>query len=290
MGYLRDKYKKSYYLKEDTAGNATTFGVAGIEEYRKGTIRYADEDILSRLDFNDRTVLDIGCGRGEAVKYAFDHRAAKVIGVDFSEDAISLATAFMNKHNVKAELHCADALPFLKDYAKALLPNTKSRFDVVLMLDSIEHIPRSELTELLTFMKPLMSARGILAVNTPHFGIDNDVIVEGLKDLAWDGTEAQDCTAGMHCNRYTIHSLKVYLRRLGYRSLSHHLFAVNFPDDRMCFTKRGTINLASALGYPILLPQAHRSELYEGYSWRTHPLTRPLRWLYRRWKALLKKS
>jgi hypothetical protein len=205
--------------------------------------------------------------------------------VDFSEDAISIATEFINKHDVKAELYCADALPFINEYSSFIANGQRNKFDIVLMLDSVEHIPRSELTELLNVLKSVISNCGLIAINTLHFGIDNDVIVEGLKDLAWDGTEAQDSTAGMHCNRYTKYSLKSYMRKLGYSAISHHLFVVNFQPIPFLGLRRAR-EKAYNMGYPILLPQAHKPELYEGYSWRTHPLIRPVRWLYRRRNSL----
>jgi 2-polyprenyl-3-methyl-5-hydroxy-6-metoxy-1,4-benzoquinol methylase len=285
VGYLKEKYKKEYFLKKDADGNTTTFGVAGIEEYQLGTIRYADNDILERIAFAGKTVLDIGCGRGEAVKYAYERGAETVLGVDFSEDAISIATEFINKHDVKAELYYMDALGFINEYSSLITSGHRKLIDIVLMLDSVEHIPRLELTELLNVLRSVMSHRGLIAVNTPHFGIDNDVIVEGLKDLAWDGTEAQDSTAGMHCNRYTRYSFRSYMRKLGYSAISHHLFVVNFQSIPFC-ALRWAREKAYNTGYPILLPQAHRPEVYEGYSWRTHPFMRPIRWLYRRWNRL----
>lgn len=285
MGYMQEKYKKEYFLKRDADGNNTTFGVAGIEEFHLGTIRYADKDILDRINVAGKTVLDIGCGRGEAVKYSYEKGAGKVIGVDFSEDALSIATDYINKNAIKVELHCKDALQFINEYASSIANGQRKQIDIVLMLDSVEHIPRSELTELFKSLKSVICHRGLIAVNTPHFGIDNDVIAEGLKDLAWDGTEAQDCTAGMHCNRYTKYSFRSYMRKLGYFALSDHLFVVNFLSGPFSGAKRRAREKAYSLGYPILLPQAHKPELYEGYSWKTHPLMRPFRWLYRRIKS-----
>jgi len=285
MGFLKAKYKKEYFLKQDENSNPTTVGVAGIEEFQLGTIRYADKDILDRITFAGKTVLDIGCGRGEAIKYSYERGAAKVLGVDFSEDAIDIATQFIREHKVNAELYCADALGFIKEYSSSIDRGHKKQVDIVLMLDSVEHIQRAELTELLDILKYVISDHALIAINTPHFGIDNDVIVEGLKDLARDGTEAQESTVGMHCNRYSKYSFRSYMRKLGYFALSDHLFVVKFHAGPFFGSKRRAREKAYSLGYPILLPQAHKPDLYEGYSWRTHPLMRPFRWLYRRMKS-----
>lgn len=280
MGYLREKYNRQYFLKQDAGGKDTRIGVGGIEEFRVGSLRRADKDILSRIDLRSKRVLDIGCGRGEVLKFAQEHGAARITGVDFSEDAIAIAGAFLREHGIKAELCCEDALAFVKRYATQVMKAQSEPFDVVLMFDSVEHIPRAELTELLTTLRHALSARAILGINTPHFGTDNDVLREGVKTLARDGSDDHEETRGMHCNRYTRRSLKRYLWKLGFVPISHHLFVPELPGCSCLMATRWARKKAFRLGYPILLPQALAPEPYEGYSWRTHPMMRPLRWLY----------
>ncbi len=280
MGYLREKYNRRYFLKQDAAGRDARVGVGGIEEFRVGSLRHADKDILSRIDLRSKRVLDIGCGRGEAIKFAHEHGAARVTGVDFSEDAIAIARTFLKEHGIEAELYCEDALTFIRRYVTQVTKTQSEPFDVVLMFDSVEHIPRAELTELLTTLRHAISARAILAINTPHFGTDNDVLREGVKILARDGSDDHEETRGMHCNRYTRHSLKRYMWKLGFVPISHHLFVPELPGRSGVMGTRAARRKAVRLGYPILLPQALAPEPYDGYSWRTGPLMRPLRWLY----------
>ncbi len=281
MGYLKEKYIKEYYIRTGHCTKETRVRAAGIDEFYNGSIREVDRDILSRIDFKNKHVLDIGCGRGEAIKYVHEQGAARVWGVDFSEDAIAIANEFLKRHGIKAELRCEDALPFARDYLVRLQKGQGDLFDIVIMFDSVEHIPRSELTELLITLKGLISYRGIFAIHTPHFGTNNDVIKEGFKLLAFDGTEDDAVTRGMHCNRYTRASLKKYLRKLDLFALSHHLFVVNFPPCPSCFmATRWARKKIFKMGYPILLPQAHQPEQYEGYSWKRYALMRPVRWIY----------
>ena len=290
MGYLREKYNRQYFLKQDAGGKSTRVGVAGIEEFHGGSLRRADKDILSRIDLTGKHVLDIGCGRGEVLKFAQEHGAVQVTGVDFSEDAIALAGAFLREHGVRAELYCEDALAFVKKYAAQVTKAQSAPLDVVLLFDSVEHIPRSELTELLTALKHALSARAILGINTPHFGADNDVLREGVKVLARDGSDDHEETRGMHCNRYTRRSLKRYMWKLGFVPISHHLFVPEWPGCSCLLATRGARKKAFRLGYPILLPQALAPEPYDGYFWRTHPVMRPLRWLYLSLKHRSKRS
>jgi 2-polyprenyl-3-methyl-5-hydroxy-6-metoxy-1,4-benzoquinol methylase len=281
MGHLREKYTAEYYLHHDREGKAVGYGADGLEDFHRGEVRAVDRDILERIDFNGKRVLDIGCGRGEAVKYAAEHGAAEVRGVDFSEAAIAIARDFLRRSNVAAEVHCADALEFLRNWRATA---GSAPLDVVMMLDCVEHIPRSELTSLLRTLGPLMARRGLLLVNTPAFGADNDVLVEGLKEDARDESDDFEATRGMHCNRYTCRSLKTYLGRLGFSAISHHLFVAHWRPPRFLEATRWARRKAAAMGYPILLPRALDPEIYGGPTrtpWRHHPALAPLRRLRR---------
>jgi len=287
MGHVREKYTAEYYLHHDGEGRPVGYGADGLEEFRRGEVRPVDRDILERIDFMGKRVLDVGCGRGEAVKYAAGRGAVEVHGVDFSEAAIAIAREFLAASGITASLHCADALDLLHAWRKE---GGRGPFDVVMMLDCVEHVPRSELTSLLAALLPMMAPRGLLVVNTPAFGADNDVIAEGLKEDARDDSDDHPETAGMHCNRYTCRSLKTYLRRNGFGAVSHHLFTARFRPPRLLEASLWARRRAAALGYPVLLPRSLEPESYSGpfrQPWRHHPALAPARRLGRRLRSLL---
>jgi len=231
MGYMQQKYTSSYFLNEDSEGNDTHFGVEGVEEFRRGEIRGQDLALLKKVDFTGAVVIDFGFGRGEAMKYALEHGATRVIGVDFSRDAFRIAENMLKEYKLNAELYCDDALHFIDDM---VMHDEAIKVDVVLMFDFIEHIPRSELTELFSILKTVLADRGIIVVNTPIFKVDNDVIVEGLNPLARDTGDERIETMGMHCNRYTKQSLKQYMKRRGFSAISNHYFIQqNFMVDML---------------------------------------------------------
>src|SRR6267142_743482 len=141
MGHVREKYTTEYYLHRDKDGNPVGYGADGLDDFHQGRVRAIDRDILERIDFRGKRVLDVGCGRGEALKYAAEHGAAEVHGVDFSEAAIAIARDFLGRAGVTADLQCADALDLLRSWSAG---GVREPLDVAMMLDCVEHIPRSE--------------------------------------------------------------------------------------------------------------------------------------------------
>lgn len=247
MGYLKNKYTKEYFLgiQDD---NKSKFGVEGINEFKTGGIRSIDKHILDRVNFKNQNVLDLGFGRGEAIKYAIEHKAKKVIGVDFSKDANHIAKKFLLKYGLNAELHCQDVLTFLNNYIKS---QDFTAFSVILMLDFIEHVPRAELRDILLILRKIISEKSVVVVNTPIFNVDNDVITEGLKDKARDTSDEVDETQGMHCNRYTKKTLKKFMNECGYTVLSGHFFVPQINLNRLFEGNRFGWNIAYDNGFPI---------------------------------------
>lgn len=252
MGYLKHKYTQEYFLKEDSNGNPINIGVEGAEEFKmgKGGIREHDADILKRINFKDKIVIEFGFGRGEAIKFAKDNGASRVVGVDFSQDACNIANEFFNRYGIKAEVYCDDALNFVSSY---LANHKDEKFDIVLMLDFVEHVPRSELAKILNQLHNCLSNKAVIAINTPVFRVDNDVITEGLKTSARDTSDENEKTAGMHCNRYTKKSLESFMRKSGYQAISGHFFINGFLESGLIQGTSWAWKKALKTGYPILL-------------------------------------
>ncbi|MCU0235861.1 MAG: methyltransferase domain-containing protein [Acidobacteria bacterium] len=260
MGFVRHKYTKAYFLKKDPLGNPTLYGAEGVEEFKKGKVREFDLNILQRVDFSGKTVLDLGHGRGAMIKYAKERGAAKVVGVDFSPDAHAIAKEFLNHYQVAADLYCDDALHFFKSYAKE--EDNKS-FDIVLMLDFIEHVPRSELTEILKRMHDVLAARAIIVINTPIYPIDNDVIRDGLNPRARDTSDEYEETSGMHCNRYTSQSLHNYMKDCGFLAIGGHFFVPALPMSTSLEESNDAWTNAFTMGFPVLPSAQTQPERFE---------------------------
>jgi FkbM family methyltransferase len=230
VGHLPEKYTRSYFLGAASANGEVSYGVEGVSEFLAGEIRAHDKSILEAVNFDGARVFEIGYGRGEAAKYAIDRGASVYLGVDFSQDACQIATEHLARFGFsdRGKFICADIVPFLENASE------DHRFDVVLMLDVIEHIPRVEFDRLLSLLPRIMSERGMVVVNTPVYRHDNDVLADGIDERnhadALDLADFIPETAGMHCNKYTLESLNASFARCGFNCFSRgHYFGLGAP-------------------------------------------------------------
>lgn len=183
MGFLKEKYTTNYYMNL----------VLGSEEWKRGELREKHKNILDKFDFAGKRVLDLGCGRGDVLRYLIS-KGATVTGVDFSEDAICLA----RKTAPEATLINADAKDI--DY---------SRYDIVIMFDVIEHIPADEIDAVLA------SIRCPIILDTPNYSRYEDYIAQG-RYIKPSPTDLNPLTVGMHCTKYTNATLTDKLMEHGY--------------------------------------------------------------------------
>jgi FkbM family methyltransferase len=239
MGISGEKYTREYFTGVDKDGIPVGYGTLQ-EKDDEGlwVLRGHDRRILEVLDFKDKNVLDLGCGRGEAICYAYQNSAIHCVGVDFSEAAISLAAELIVKRNLpEARLINLDALTFISNYIENSKNLKQPQFDIVLMLDFVEHIPRNELKNILEGLKKIINSAAIIVINTPVYKYDNDVIRCGYDERNWvdcfDISDNIPETKGMHCNKYTVISLQDFMIQCGFMNISEDHFYV----DELLFDK-----------------------------------------------------
>ncbi|HMG15615.1 MAG TPA: class I SAM-dependent methyltransferase [Saprospiraceae bacterium] len=94
-------------------------------------------------------ILDLGCGIGWSSNEISNHFPKKnVLGLDLSQELISIGKSLFNHHNLKLE-------------QKNLMDNTiinESKYDIVSMIDVFEHIPKEDY---LSFSKQLLNVLNI---------------------------------------------------------------------------------------------------------------------------------
>jgi ubiquinone/menaquinone biosynthesis C-methylase UbiE len=146
-------YDESYYLQY----------MDGASEF----LSSQGQEISWRLDYvlklaqiqSGNRVLEIGCGRGEAT-WQSARQNAYAIGLDFSSSALQIAAEYKppaQEQGLKMDLlqGIAYRLPFSNDC-----------FDVILLLDVVEHLYPEELQAALAEAKRVLSPGGSIILHT----------------------------------------------------------------------------------------------------------------------------
>ena len=105
-------------------------------------------------------VLEIGCGEGGVLK-AFTDRGAWVLGVDLNPSRIATAQALM-------ETECQNGrAQFLTQnvYEEDFLATWRGHFDLIILKDTIEHIPNQE--EFIPYLRHFLNPTGSIFFGFP---------------------------------------------------------------------------------------------------------------------------
>jgi SAM-dependent methyltransferase len=111
-----------------------------------------------------KVVLDIACGEGYGSFYMAGF-AARVIGIDVSEEAIRHAGDTYQKKN----------LQFLQSDAAAIHIGESGFADVAVSFETIEHLPEEQQQLFLQEIKRLLKPDGVLIMSTPDKAFYSDV-------------------------------------------------------------------------------------------------------------------
>lgn len=215
MGYVKHKYTREYFLGS-TSSRGRPIGVAGYEEFRSSKIAprftgYLQIATSAAGDLKGKHVLDIGCGRGEMLHLCLKSGAARVVGVDFSADALEIVRAWIRDGRLRLFQQEARETAF------------NAEFDVVFLLDVVEHVPRWEINEVYARARKALRHGGVIVLHTPIFTTrDEPDCTTGVPEIE-----------GMHCNRQTFRSLLRSFRRhsLAPVTLCRDVFVLRRKED-----------------------------------------------------------
>jgi SAM-dependent methyltransferase len=219
MGWLVEKYTREYFIPRTPDGRRLPYGVDGIEYWEQGDLYPPAKRLLRRLRVEGGRVLDIGPGRGEAMRYCLQRKATHVTGIDFAAPAIEITRQTLQPFP-------SERYSLLHDDVLAWLQRSQGdgEFRHILMLDVIEHIPRKEIDVILPLLFRRLSPGGTLVVHTPLFPEDDDVLVSGGKAASRDDSDEFEETRGMHINRYSDESLGAALSACGFDRWNDFIF------------------------------------------------------------------
>lgn len=127
----------------------------------------AKVEVLQEISWRGKTVLDAGCGTGELTSLIAKRGAKKVVGVDYSKDAIEVAQKSWMAPNLEF---------FQQD-----INDIKEKFDVIVSLGTLEHL-NEPLAALMKFKK-LLSAKGHIIITCPNWTNPRGYILQTLRML-----------------------------------------------------------------------------------------------------------
>lgn len=157
---------------------ASLYDTEYYQKYNHGYAHYKSADLmpelrskLDKIDFQNKSVLDIGCGRGELLLYALKRDAQKVVGIDYSQSAKDYCDQILNtleaikRSKVNAQVMDAKKLEF-----------PDQSFDIVVMLDVVEHLHAWELEVALKEAHRVLKSDGLLIAHTSPNKFMMDVV------------------------------------------------------------------------------------------------------------------
>ena len=140
-----------HYISEFRNGFSQTFNWTwGL--YHASTVEFLMEQ-LRRFEF--RSIADIGCGDGRFTReLAIEFPGKKVIGIDYSKKAISMAKALN------------PLIPFMQvDIIRSTINET---FDLITLIEVLEHIPLDQVGDFIQSVADLLNPGGRLIMTVPH--------------------------------------------------------------------------------------------------------------------------
>ncbi len=105
---------------------------------------------------NDIKILEVGCGWGRYVKVLQEMGYKNTSGFDFSKDQIKFGKKEMGIKNIQV----ADAESFFK--------KSKERFDVILMIDVVEHLEDDVALEISSQVNQKLNKGGVFVIQVPN--------------------------------------------------------------------------------------------------------------------------
>jgi 2-polyprenyl-3-methyl-5-hydroxy-6-metoxy-1,4-benzoquinol methylase len=154
-----DLYDETYFLGGKSKFNGQEIGVEGWQHFKQGKISPSKLAILSIVDVKGKNILDVGFGRGEIIKRSLECGAKSCVGIDYSPGAFKIASNYIK--NPKAKLYCKSVTDVDKVEEK--------EFDVVYMVDILEHVSDEEWEEFFQKLTPKLSKSFKVIIQTPAF-------------------------------------------------------------------------------------------------------------------------
>lgn len=131
------------------------------------TLPIDEREALQAINWKNKTVLDVGCGTGLMAALAARSGAKKVIGIDFSPDAISTANAEHVHKNLA--------------YRVEDIKKHRGVYDIIVSLGTLEHMDKP--FEILRMLKKHLKPDGMILITSPNWSNPRGYILQTLRFL-----------------------------------------------------------------------------------------------------------
>jgi len=227
----------------------------GYKEFQNTEGRHLPTRLKAALDLAEiepgMMVLDVGCGRGEILYHSY-LQGANTWGMDYSKAAIQIVNVTFNKiiqGQYRTRIH-------LQRANSTRMPYANERFDIVFLLDIVEHLNPYELEQTLKEISMVLKKDGKLIIHTMpnlwyyRFGYPLYRAFQFIRGIKLpkdprDRWEFKD----VHINEQTPRSLLSTLRQCGYDAKVRTTSVMTYPNETHPAIRSGMIFLSRA---PIL--------------------------------------
>jgi len=159
------------------------------------SVKYRRARILSSIIGAGSTVLDIGCGRGEVLKYLKKHNGIKGSGIDVSSHVVEI----LRRGGVEAV--CCD---MNNDCA---VRSIRGKYDYILLISVIEHLSKPE--NLLKAIKDKINKALIIGIPNSGFYQERFRLLFGKFPMQWTEHPAD------HLRFWTLRDFKWWVKWMG---------------------------------------------------------------------------
>lgn len=204
-----EKWQQRLYQEYVSSGQASFKGhLADLN------VPYFDKLIETHLPKDPKlNILDLACGHGKLIHALKKHGFSQVSGIDISQEQVDSAHQLGLK-----EIQCQDLHSFLKEA-------TSASFDVIFMMDILEHLDKQEVFDVLDEVARILKPNGTIILHVP-----NGAGLFGMKIRYGDFT---------HINAFTHQSMQQVLLACGFKNVE-------------CFEDKPTIHgLKSLIRYAL---------------------------------------
>jgi 2-polyprenyl-3-methyl-5-hydroxy-6-metoxy-1,4-benzoquinol methylase len=163
--------------------------------------------------YKPKTVLDLGAGSGN-FEITFAKRVKKVTAVDYNKEAVSFLKSQLKKLSLK------NVKLINQDILKLSKVKNLGKFDMILMVDALEHLPYKPTLKLIESFKNILNKNGKVVIITPNYR-GFWPLIEKLIDTFTNIPHLENM---QHITKYNPEKLKKIFQQKGFRPIKFMTF------------------------------------------------------------------